>query len=165
MATVKTLILQTLLLFTFYCSAQEKKYPELKTTNPVIDEAFAKVYNDAKRLPTDKMIHFINIVKKGDSHEIWITLAGKDILPYMLSGKKYKIAGYNTFNNIPTIVIGENYQKFFSRTGKEDVVPIKDIYPPNDENVLSPTFETFRWVFTYKNKKLEFIHIDYEYPF
>jgi hypothetical protein len=149
----------------FSGSAQDKQYPELEVTNPVINKAFAKVYTDIKGLPTDKMIHFVNIIKKDDGYEIWIALAGKDIISYMLSGKEYKIAGYNTFNEIPTIIIGKNYEKFFRKSGKKQVVWINDSYPPIEENVLLPTFETFRWVFSYKNKKLEFIQIDYEYPF
>lgn len=87
----------------------------------------------------------------------------------MLAGRKYKISGYSNFNSIQAIVITEDYSKFLSRTGKKQTVCIDDNYPAlstyDDSKIVIPTFETFRWVFSYKDKKLEFIQIDYEYPF
>lgn len=169
MTGLKTLLIYTLIIVRFCCSAQNKEYFELVAANPIINEAFERVDIDTKGLPNNKMIYFLNILKKDKDYEIWICMAGKDILQYMLAGREYTISGYGTFNNVQTLVITENYSEFFKRTGRKQTVCIKDSYPalsPNDDSkILMPIFETFRWVFSYKDKKLELIKIDYEYPF
>ena len=64
MISLKTLLIYTLILLRFCCSAQNKEYHELIAPNPIIEEAFAQVHKDTKGLPIDKMIYFVNIIKR-----------------------------------------------------------------------------------------------------
>ena len=149
----------------FSCIAQTKEYPELIASGKPITDVMIRVFKDTKSIPKDDMIYFINITKNNEGHDIAVTLAAKNTIPYLLVGRKYKIAGYSVLNETSTIIFGKDYYSFFRKSGKKQIVWIKDSYPLMDEGVIPPNFESFRWVFHYKNNAVEFIRSDNELPF